>query len=78
LMSQNRQEDRDRQRSKNDYEINMKAEKEIKQEVNDAEAEGVTTFDIIRYLRRLILSLSVKYNYSIIRCLFCSWSNRHN
>lgn len=31
MMSQNRQEDRDRQRSKNDYEINMKAEKEIKQ-----------------------------------------------
>lgn len=31
MMSQNRQEDRDRERSKNDYEINMKAEKEIKE-----------------------------------------------
>lgn len=30
MMSQNRQEDRDRERAKNDYEINMKAEKEIK------------------------------------------------
>ena len=31
MMSQNRQEDRDRERAKNDYEINMKAEKEIKE-----------------------------------------------
>jgi uncharacterized membrane protein len=31
MMSQNRQEDRDRERAKHDYEINMKAEKEIKE-----------------------------------------------
>jgi uncharacterized membrane protein len=31
MMSQNRQEDFDRERAKNDYEINMKAEKEIKE-----------------------------------------------
>lgn len=31
MMSQNRLEDRDRERAKNDYEINMKAEKEIKE-----------------------------------------------
>lgn len=31
MMSQNRQEARDRERAKDDYEINMKAEKEIKE-----------------------------------------------
>lgn len=31
MMSQNRQEDRDRERAKNDYEINRKAEQEIKE-----------------------------------------------
>jgi len=35
-------------------------EKEIKQVVNDAEVEGVTTFDIIRYLRFINLYSRIK------------------
>jgi uncharacterized membrane protein len=31
MMSQNRQEEKDRQRAKNDYEINLKSEKEIRE-----------------------------------------------